>query len=54
MVMLLEDGHPSRSVYMHLTSALIALARFDECDENACSIEKACKGFEAHLGSKMQ
>jgi hypothetical protein len=54
MVMLLEDGHPSKRVYMHLKSALIALAQFDECDEDACSIEKACKDFDAHFGSQMQ
>ena len=54
IVMLLEDGHPSKSVYMHLKSALIALARFDDRDEDACSIEEACINFEANFGSQMK
>ena len=53
MVMLLEDGRPSKGVYEHLKSALIALTRFDGRDEDACSIEKACRTFEAHFGSQM-
>jgi hypothetical protein len=32
---------------------LIALTRFDGRDEDARSIEKACKDFEAHFGSQM-
>ena len=54
IVMLLEDGRPSKGVYEHLKSSLVALAQFDECDEDACSIEKACKDFDAHFGSQMQ
>ncbi len=53
MVMLLEDGRPSKGVYEHLKSALIALTRFDGRDEDACSIENACTNFEAHFGSQM-
>jgi hypothetical protein len=53
MVMLLEDGRPSKGVYKHLESSLIALAQFDGRDEDACNIEKACRNFEAHFGSQM-
>ncbi len=53
MVMLLEDGRPSKGVYEHLKSSLIALALFDGRNEDAFSIEKACKNFEAHFGSQM-
>ncbi len=54
MVMLLEDGRPSRDVYEHLKSALLALARFDGWDEDANCIENACKNFEVHFSSQMQ
>ena len=54
MVMLLEDGRPSRDVYEHLKSALLALARFDGRDEDANCIENACKNFEVHFSFQMQ
>ena len=53
MVMLLEDGHPSKDAYMYLKSALLGLARFDGRDEDAYCIEAACKTFETHVGSRM-
>jgi len=53
MVMSLEDGHPSKAVYEHLKSALLALARFDERNEDAYRIEAACKTFETHVGGQM-
>ncbi len=53
MVMLLEDGRPSKDVYEHLKSALLALARFDERDEDAYCIEAACKTFEVRFSCQM-
>jgi hypothetical protein len=53
MVMLLEDGRPSKGVYQHLKSSLVTLAQFDGRDEDACSIEEACNNFEAHFGGQM-
>ena len=53
MVMLLEDGRPSKNVYEHLKSALLALAQFDGRDEEAYCIEKACKTFEVHFSFQM-
>ena len=54
IVMLLEDGRPSRDVYEHLKSALVALARFDGQDEGANCIENACKNFEVQFSFQMQ
>jgi hypothetical protein len=53
MVMLLEDGRPSKGVYQHLKSSLVTLAQFDGRDEDACNIEEACNNFEAHFGGQM-
>ena len=53
IVMLLEDGRPSKDVYGHLKSALLALARFDERNEDAHRIEAACRTFEANVGNKL-